>query len=130
MHLVRCLVFYAASCGFEFIAEHVPRVDNTAADAISRNNIPLFHSLVPQLSHVIVPNAVLDLLVTRMPNWGSQEWTVLLARSLIRGSQDQPELCTNQAGASTSTSAHITPCPHFLLQNTPSASLPPSSHSQ
>ena len=44
MHLVRCLVFYAASCGFEFIAEHVPGVDNTAADAISRNNIPLFHS--------------------------------------------------------------------------------------
>ena len=124
MHLVRCLVFYAASCGFEFIAEHVPGVDNTAADAISRNNIPL------QPSHVTVPKAVLDLLVTRMPNWGSQEWTVLLARSLIRESQDQPELCTNQAGASTSTSAHNTPCPHFLLQNTPSASLPPSSHSQ
>ena len=130
MHLVRCLVFYAASCGFEFIAEHVPGVDNTAADAISRNNIPLFHSLVPQLSHVTVPKVVLDLLVTRMPNWGSQEWTVLLARSLIRESQDQPELCTNQAGASTSTSAHNTPCPHFLLRNTPSASLPPSSHSQ
>ena len=36
MHLLRCLVFYAAFFGFQFMAKHVPGVLNTAADEISR----------------------------------------------------------------------------------------------
>ena len=51
MHLLRCLVFYAAYFRFDFVADHIPRTRNTAADAISRNNLPLFHSLVPQIPH-------------------------------------------------------------------------------
>lgn len=130
MHLLRCLVFYAASFGFHFSAEHVPGVDNTAADAISRNNIPLFLSLVPQMPRVTIPHPVLDLLVTKRPNWGSQDWTALFASSLIRAYQQPQELCTNQAGASTSSSAHGTPCPPCHSPNTPFASLLQSCHNQ
>ena len=42
MHLLRCLYFYAAYYKFEFVAHHVPGASNTAADAISRNNLSLF----------------------------------------------------------------------------------------
>ena len=34
MHLMRCLVFYASLCRFDFIGEHIPGVHNGAADAI------------------------------------------------------------------------------------------------
>lgn len=44
MHLLQCLVFYAASFGFHFLAEHVSGPISTATDAISRNNIQLFLS--------------------------------------------------------------------------------------
>ena len=48
MHLLRCFSFYSAYYGFHFSAEHVPGVMDTAADALSRNNLPLFHFLMPQ----------------------------------------------------------------------------------
>lgn len=84
MHLLRCLVFYAAYFGFQFIAKHIPGVLNTAADAISRNNISLFLSVCPQVPRVIIPQPVVDLLVVRRPNWGSEDWTRLFKHSLIR----------------------------------------------
>ena len=49
MHLLPCLVIYAAFFGCQFMAKHVPGVLNTAADAISRNNVSLFLSLCPQV---------------------------------------------------------------------------------
>ena len=49
IHLLRCLSFYAAYFGFHFKAEHVPGVKNSAADALSCNNVHLFLSLVPQV---------------------------------------------------------------------------------
>ena len=52
MHLLRCTSFYAAYYGFTFVSKHIPGVLNTAADAISRDNIPLFLSLVPQVARV------------------------------------------------------------------------------
>ena len=45
MHLLRCLVFYAAFFRFQFTALHVPGILNTAADALSRNIISLSPSL-------------------------------------------------------------------------------------
>ena len=84
MHLLRCLVFYAAYFRFDFVSDHIPGTRNTAADAISRNNLPLFHSLVPQISQQVIPQSVLDLLVIRRPGWGSRDWTELFAHSLSR----------------------------------------------
>ena len=84
MHLLRCLLFYAALFGFQFIAKHVPGVLNVAADAISRNNTSLFLSLVPQIPMVAIPQPVLDLLIIEKPNWGSISRIKLFTRSLSR----------------------------------------------
>ena len=99
MHLLRCFVFYAAVYHFTFTAEHIAGVHNTAADAISRNNITLFCSLVPQVRRTIIPQAVLELLVNQKPDWGSPTWTALFAASLPRESRRPPGLSTVQAGA-------------------------------
>jgi len=101
MHLLRCLVFYAAYFGFGFTSEHVPGVLNTAADAISRNNVPLFVSLIPQVPRATIPQAVLELLVSRRPDWGSCDWTKLFWRSLTRESQRQPTQSTSRDGVVT-----------------------------
>ncbi len=105
MPLLRCFVFYAAVYHFTFTAEHIAGTHNTAADAISRNNLTLFTSLVPQVQQPPVPQAVLDLLVEQRPDWGSSTWTNLFATSLPREFQTPPGLSTAQVGAGTSPSA-------------------------
>ena len=105
MHLLRCLVFYAATYRFSFKSEHIPGVDNTAADAISRNNLSLFTSLLPQIPQRLVPPRVLELLVTQRPDWGSNSWTRAFTRSLIWGSPPPPRPPTSQAGGGTQISA-------------------------
>ena len=70
-HLMRCLAFLAAFHGFHFSSVHV-----TVADALSHNNLTLFHSLLPQaLSSP--PPSVVQLLVSELPDWGSPTWTKL-----------------------------------------------------
>ena len=106
MHLLCCLLLYAAFYRFEFESQHIPGVSNTAADAISRDNLSLFSSLIPQLEWIAVPQAVLDLLVIQRPNWGSQAWTRSFASSLPTESPVQPNLCTKPLGAATQASVH------------------------
>ncbi len=60
MHLLRCLAFYAAE------------------SAISRNNLTVIPSLIPQAAQQIIPQAILELLVLQIPDWGSPTWTNLL----------------------------------------------------
>lgn len=95
MHLLCCLVLYAAFFRFEFIAVHVSNVLNTAADAISHNNISLF-VFVPQIPRIAIPQAEVDLhvLIVRRPDWGSRDWTESFTASLIRESR-QPEQSTS-----------------------------------
>ena len=119
MHLLRCLVFYAAIYQFDFRAEHLPGSHNLAADALSRNNLTLFSSLVPQMQQVAIPQPAWDLLVETTPNWGSHEWTILFRNSLNRGSPRPPLQCTGQAGATT------LPNPHSHSPRIPSAGLQP-----
>lgn len=82
MHLLRCFSFYSAYYGFHFSAKHVPGVLNTAADALSRDKLRLFHSLTPQAQQWIIPSALLELLITTRPDWGSHDWTRLFSCSL------------------------------------------------
>ena len=82
MHLLRCLLFYAAYFTFHIHSEHIPGIMNVAADALSRNNLSSFSSLVPQTPQVQVPQSVSCLLLTQMPNWGSVTWTELFKPSL------------------------------------------------
>lgn len=98
MHLLRCFIFYAAVYHFTFMAEHIAGIYNTAADAISRNNLTLFSSLVPQVQQTPVPQAVLQLLVDQRPDWGSSTWTTLFATSLPREFRTPPGPSTAPVG--------------------------------
>ena len=81
-HLLRCFYFYAAFFQFEYGSEHVPGVLNVAADALSRNNLQLFSSLIPQATPSAVPIPLLDLLIFQRPDWGSQAWINLFVATL------------------------------------------------
>ena len=83
-HLLRCLFFFSAFYKFHFSAEHIPGTSNTAADALSRDNIHLFSLLVPQVQQVTVPASVQELLLRESPDWTSPRWTSLFCRSLPR----------------------------------------------
>ena len=48
-HLLQCLFFFSAFCKFHFSAKNFPGILNTAADALSCDNIHLFSLLVPQV---------------------------------------------------------------------------------
>ena len=83
-HLLRTLFFYGAFYQFHFSAEHVPGVLNTAADALSRNNVTIFSRLFPQVPQTHIPEPVADLLLRAFPDWGSVHWTSLFKLSLPR----------------------------------------------
>ncbi len=79
MHLIRCLAFIRARFEFHIHALHIKGGENTLADALSRNNLKLFHSLYPQAysSPATIPEALLDVLMLKKPNWNSRNWTGL-----------------------------------------------------
>ena len=88
VHLLRCLSFFAAYFGFHFKAEHVPGVKNSAADALSCNNVHLFLSLVPQA-------------LGRILDWGSLDWTILFRSCLPVALPPPPCPPTRQVGSAT-----------------------------
>ena len=111
MHMLRCLAFYSAFYCFQITSEHIPGILNTAADALSRNNISLFQSLVPQVQPVAVPPPVVNLIVNNRPDWGSQAWTHLFTTSLIRAFPQPHEQSISQDGVNISTSATTSTSP-------------------
>ena len=76
MHLLRALSFFAAHYKFTISATHLPGILNTAADALSRNKMHLFLSLVPQASPrpTPIPPELINLLITQTPDWTSKTW--------------------------------------------------------
>ena len=82
MHLLRYFSFYSAYYCFNYTCVHIPWVMNVAADALSRNNLPLFFSLVPQVPQFTIPAILVEFLVTSRPDWGSNAWTQLFTNSL------------------------------------------------
>ena len=80
-HLLRCLFFYASVFQFSFSALHIPGVLNVAADAISRNNLALLSSLLPQATRTSVPTTMSRFLLSP-PQWGSPSWTEQFIHSL------------------------------------------------
>ena len=71
-HLLRCLAFIAARFQLRIIASHVPGHLNTIADALSRNNIANFFSLVPQADKTpsSIPDELIQLLIPQLPDCG------------------------------------------------------------
>ncbi len=83
MRLVRCLFVFAAKYNIVLLAEHVPGVENGAADALSRDNLPSFFTLVQGAcqSPSVVPWQLEQALVRRPVEWMSEGWTRLLKDS-------------------------------------------------
>ena len=82
-NLLRCLYFYAAHYRFTFTAKHIPGVKNIAADGMSRNNLPLFHSLFPQVPQHMIPHSLTQLLLLQIPDWTSGAWMTQFRGSLL-----------------------------------------------
>ena len=72
--LLRCLHFYSACFCFTFTASHIPGVQNVAADALSRGNLPLFFSLFPQVPKATIPSPLVEAILGQMPNWNCPRW--------------------------------------------------------
>ena len=76
MHLMRYLTFFLAHYGTNIFAEHLPGKDNIAADALSRDNLTLFHQQVPRAAQLPtkLPQELILALVTHQPDWTSPRW--------------------------------------------------------
>ena len=75
MHLLRCLHFFCAHYGVVIQARHIVGVQNTAADALSRDKRDVFLSCVPQASDLPahIPQALRDMLLVSQPDWTSRD---------------------------------------------------------
>ena len=80
MHLLRCLFFFVAAFDIKLWSVHIPGVCNGAADALSRDNHTSFLAQVPSARRQadVIPPEMLEVLVTRRPDWTSLSWTELL----------------------------------------------------
>ena len=83
MHLMRSLFFFLARWNVALECRHIPGVENGAADALSRNNLPSFQRLRPEAGRVptVLPDALLQALVVEQPDWTTVSWTNLLTTS-------------------------------------------------
>ena len=79
MHPLRCLFFIAAHFDFDIFACNIPGSLNVAADALSRNLLPLFLVEVPQAEPLstTIPLQLLEVLVYTRPDWTSTNWVSL-----------------------------------------------------
>ena len=84
MHLLRCLFFIEARYGFEHSASHIAGKDNKAADALSRNQLVSFFSIVPDAPRMPrrVPTQLLELLLDPSLDWTDARWARLYSASL------------------------------------------------
>ena len=83
MHLMRCLSFFLARWGVSSVCRHIPGVQNGAADALPRDDLPSFQRLVPQADRTptVLPDNLLQSLVLGTPDWTRVDWIALFGRS-------------------------------------------------
>ena len=79
MHLARCLAFFQAEFDVQLMASHIKGVKNVLADALYRNDSVLFRAQCPQAEAepTPIPEALLDLLLVKRPDWNCPGWTDL-----------------------------------------------------
>ena len=84
MHLLRCLHFYLAHYDICLAARHLAGVENTAADALSRDNLTVFFQCQPQANPSPSPlhPALKELLLLQSPDWLSPTWRALFLSTL------------------------------------------------
>ena len=85
-HQLRCLFYIRALYDFDIIARHTPGVSNIAADALSRDDLPLFlsqvHNAAP--SPTPIPLGLRQGLSVPHPTWTSRDWMSWLNGFLAR----------------------------------------------
>lgn len=83
MHLLRCLHFFSAKYDIRVSASHIPGVENSMADALSRDDLPQFFLLCPQAHSypTPVPPSLWNLVVEQQPDWLSPDWRCKLSNS-------------------------------------------------
>ena len=76
MHLMRSLFFILAHYNMQLSAQHIPGVENRAADALSRNDAASFLTQVPLAKREpsIIPGELLQMLVHEQHDWMSRSW--------------------------------------------------------
>ena len=81
MHLLRCMFFVAAHPDIQIHTNHVPGVENVAADALSRNRMSTFLQEVPAADPqpTAIPQALVDMTVMEQPDWTSPRWAQLFS---------------------------------------------------
>lgn len=91
MHLMRCLFFFLARFRITLVGEHIPGVDNGAADALSRDRLSSFRVQVPQASEIPSPihPGLIQALVVNQPDWTSRSWIELL-KDIFHGGLHSP----------------------------------------
>ena len=128
MHLARCLAFLTARFNINLVASHIRGVNNTLADALSRDNKSLFLTSHPQANREPspIPEALLDLLVVTRPDWTSRHWTELWKDIFGTGWPQPPGGPTSRERTGTNSFAGEVGGPHSQQQNNCSASLCPT----
>lgn len=77
MHLLRCMHFFTARHDITVSAVHVPGVNNSRADALSRDNIESFLQITPeaQSQPTAVPQQLWSVVVEQQIDWLSPAWS-------------------------------------------------------
>ena len=107
MRLLRVLAFLCAVHNITLSASHTPGVDNVAADALLRNNLPVFFASNPQASQVPsgVPLCLQELVFNQAHRWISSNWNLLFSTTLAIVSHLLPKPPTQLPSDATSLSA-------------------------
>ncbi len=76
MHLRRCLAFVEASVPLTIVAEHIRGVENTVADALSRDKLEVARSVMqdPAVETAQIPAGLVELLTEKDHSWSEREW--------------------------------------------------------
>ena len=108
MALIRCLHFIIARHNLLLSATHIAGTENTLADALSRNNLPLFFAHLPQVNRrpSPIPPALIDLLVHSKPDWTSRSWSSMFSTIFMQLSPQTQSVPTPLASDATPTSVH------------------------
>lgn len=85
-HLLCCLSFYTAYFNFTLSAVHIAGANNTAADALSRNDLTSFFRSLPQPNPTPTPvsNETLNLTILEQPDWTSLRWRSLFKATIAK----------------------------------------------
>ena len=77
MHMLRCLFFFEAHFDCDLLAVYISSQDNDRADALSRDNMSVFYSIMPQAdpTPAVIPPALPPLLFDQHMDWVSPTWT-------------------------------------------------------